>query len=54
MIEAERRVSGHAPVAQLTCRWRRLQHRWRTALRDGLLLLRAQADDLLALVERRR
>jgi predicted nucleic acid-binding Zn ribbon protein len=41
-------------VCSSTCRWRRLQHRRRTALRDGLLLLRAQADDLLALVERLR
>ena len=37
-----------------TCRWRRLQHRRRTALRDRLLLVRAQVDDMLARVERRR
>ena len=41
-------------VCSSTCRWRRLQHRRRTELRDGLLLVRAQLDDMLALVERRR
>jgi predicted nucleic acid-binding Zn ribbon protein len=41
-------------VCSSTCRWRRLQHRRRMEVRDGLLLVRAQLDDLLALVERRR
>lgn len=41
-------------VCSSTCRWRRLQHRRQADLRNGLLLLRAQVDDLLARLERRR
>jgi len=47
-------LHGRQQVCSAACRRERSRARERARLRDGLLLTRAQVDDPLARVERRR